>query len=38
MPKGSVLFSTRAPVGYVAIAENEISTNQGFKSIVLKDC
>ena len=37
MPKGSVLFSTRAPVGYVAIAENEISTNQGFKSIVLKD-
>ena len=34
MPKGSVLFSSRAPIGYVAIAENEISTNQGFKSIV----
>lgn len=34
MPKGTVLFSSRAPIGYVAIAENEISTNQGFKSIV----
>lgn len=35
MPAGSVLFSSRAPIGYVAIAENEISTNQGFKSFVL---
>jgi type I restriction enzyme S subunit len=35
MPKGSVLFSSRAPIGYVAIAANEISTNQGFKSFVL---
>ena len=34
MPKGSVLFSSRAPIGYVAISENEISTNQGFKSVV----
>ncbi len=34
MPKGSVLFSSRAPIGYVAIAENEVSTNQGFKSLV----
>ena len=34
MPKGSVLFSSRAPIGYVAIAENEVCTNQGFKSIV----
>ena len=34
MPKGSVLFSSRAPIGYVAIAKNEISTNQGFKSFV----
>lgn len=34
MPKGSVLFSSRAPIGYVAIAENQISTNQGFKSFV----
>lgn len=34
MPKGSVVFSSRAPIGYCAIAENELSTNQGFKSIV----
>ncbi|WP_245868089.1 restriction endonuclease subunit S [Labilibaculum filiforme] len=34
MPKRSVLFSSRAPIGYVAIAENEVSTNQGFKSLV----
>ena len=36
MPAGSVLFTSRAPIGYVAIASNEISTNQGFKSFVLK--
>jgi type I restriction enzyme, S subunit len=35
MPKGSVLFSSRAPIGYVAVAANPISTNQGFKSFVL---
>ena len=29
MPKGSVLFSSRAPIGYVAIADAELSTNQG---------
>ena len=34
MPKHSVLFSSRAPIGYVAIAANELCTNQGFKSIV----
>jgi len=34
MPKGTVLFSSRAPIGHIAIADNEISTNQGFKSIV----
>ena len=34
MPTGTVLFSSRAPIGYVAIASNPISTNQGFKSIV----
>ncbi|MEQ3729330.1 MAG: restriction endonuclease subunit S [Tateyamaria sp.] len=37
LPKGTVLFSSRAPVGYCAIAANEISTNQGFKSLVLED-
>ena len=34
MPKHSILFTSRAPIGYVAIAENEVCTNQGFKSVV----
>lgn len=34
LPKGTVLFSSRAPIGYVAIAAKDLSTNQGFKSIV----
>ncbi|EIE9609516.1 restriction endonuclease subunit S [Vibrio parahaemolyticus] len=34
LPKGSVLFSSRAPIGYVAITSNELATNQGFKSVV----
>lgn len=34
MPKGAVLFSSRAPIGYVAIAANPVSTNQGFKSFI----
>ena len=34
MPAGSVLFSSRAPIGYVAIAQNPLCTNQGFKSII----
>lgn len=34
IPKNSILFSSRAPIGYVAIAENELCTNQGFKSVV----
>ena len=34
MPTGTVLFSSRAPIGYVAIAKNNLSTNQGFKSCV----
>lgn len=34
MPKNTVLFSSRAPIGYIAIAKNAICTNQGFKSIV----
>ena len=36
MPKGSVLFTSRAPIGYISIAQNEICTNQGFKSLVPK--
>ena len=34
MPAGTVLFSSRAPIGYIAIASNELTTNQGFKSVV----
>ena len=34
LPKGSVLFSSRAPIGYVAIAASEMCTNQGFKSVI----
>ena len=34
MPKGTVLFSSRAPIGYISIALNELCTNQGFKSVV----
>jgi type I restriction enzyme, S subunit len=37
MPAGAVLFSSRAPIGYVAIAANPVSTNQGFKTFVLRD-
>ena len=34
LPAHSILFSSRAPIGYVAIAHNEVCTNQGFKSVV----
>ena len=34
LPAGSILFSSRAPIGYIAIAKNSMCTNQGFKSIV----
>lgn len=34
MPPNSVLFSSRAPIGYIAIAANEVCTNQGFKSVI----
>lgn len=34
MPKGTILFSSRAPIGYIAIALNTVTTNQGFKSVI----
>ena len=34
LPKNTVLFSSRAPIGYVAIAANDVCTNQGFKSVI----
>jgi type I restriction enzyme S subunit len=36
LPAGAVLFSSRAPIGYCAIASNPVCTNQGFKSLVLR--
>ena len=34
VPEGAVLFTSRAPIGYVAIAGTPMCTNQGFKSAV----
>ena len=34
LPPNTILFSSRAPIGYVAIATNEVCTNQGFKSVI----
>jgi len=34
LPKGAVLFSSRAPIGLVAITKKEMCTNQGFKSFI----
>ena len=38
LPPDTVMLSSRAPIGYVVIAENEIATNQGFKSFVPSNC
>jgi type I restriction enzyme S subunit len=35
LPKNSILLTSRAPIGYIAIAENEVCTNQGFKSLIV---
>ena len=37
LPAGTVLVSTRATIGRVAIAECETATNQGFKNIIVID-
>ena len=34
LPKNTILFSSRAPIGYLAIAGTELCTNQGFKSVI----
>jgi type I restriction enzyme S subunit len=34
LPAGTVLLSSRAPIGYMAIARTELTTNQGFKSFI----
>lgn len=37
VPAGTVLFTSRAPIGYVAIASRPVATNQGFKSLTPSD-
>ncbi len=37
VPAGTVLLSSRAPIGYVSIAGEPLTTNQGFKSLVLEE-
>ena len=37
MPKGTVIFSTRAPIGKTAITASDMYCNQGFKNFICKD-
>ena len=37
LPVNSLLFSSRAPIGYLAINTKPVATNQGFKSLILKE-
>ena len=37
LPKGTVLLSSRAPIGKVAIAGKEMYCNQGFKNLICSD-
>lgn len=34
IPEGAILCSSRAPIGYLGISKNELTTNQGFKTLV----
>lgn len=36
LPIGSILLSSRAPIGLLAIAKTELCTNQGFKNLIPK--
>ncbi len=37
VPPKTVLLTCRAPVGYVALAKNPLTTNQGFRNLVVND-
>ena len=37
LPKGTVILSSRAPIGKVAIAGCEMYCNQGFKNLICSD-
>ena len=35
LPRNTVLVTSRAPIGYVALADGEVTTSQGFKNLIL---
>lgn len=35
LPSGTVVFSSRAPIGYCAVAANALATSQGCKNVIL---
>lgn len=37
LPTGTIVFSSRAPIGYVAITKAPLATNQGFKNLTPVD-
>lgn len=37
LPKGTLLLSSRAPIGYLAISQTPVSINQGFIAIIGKE-
>ena len=37
MPSGSIVISTRAPVGYIGLVKKELTFNQGCKGLIPKD-
>ncbi|PCJ81099.1 MAG: restriction endonuclease subunit S [Bacteroidetes bacterium] len=37
LPINTVMMTSRAPIGYLALAENEICTNQGFQNLICKE-
>jgi type I restriction enzyme, S subunit len=34
LPRNTLLFTSRAPIGYLAISKNSLTTNQGFKNLI----
>lgn len=36
IPRGSLLISSRAPIGYLAIAGTDLTTNQGIRSLIFR--
>ncbi|HEC79106.1 MAG TPA: restriction endonuclease subunit S [candidate division WOR-3 bacterium] len=37
MPKGSIIVSSRAPIGYIAILEDAMAFNQGCKGLIIRN-